>query len=109
MGGLRPDFVIKFPHCECVSGISRSAFKDKYSRWCKKEHYRYTEAKADGLYDYAGTIIATLPNSECIRTMIEQSANRLNCACETISAIRKCMTETAEQLPEYDTVIGMYA
>ncbi len=102
------DFVIKFPHCNCVSGISRSAFKDKYSRWCKKEHYRYIEAKADGFYDYAGTIIATLPNSECIRTMIEQSANQLNCACETVSAIRKCMTETAEQLPEYDTVIGMY-
>ena len=43
-----------------------------------------------------------------ICTMIEQSANQLNCACETVSAIRKCMTETAEQPPEYDTVIGMY-
>lgn len=102
------DFIIKFPHRDCVSGISRSAFKDKYSRWCKKEHYRYIEAKVDELYDHAGTIIATLPNSECIHAMIEQSAKQLNCAFETVSAIRRCMTEAAEQLPEYDTVIGMY-
>ena len=27
------DFIIKFSHRDCVSGISRSAFKDKYSRW----------------------------------------------------------------------------
>ncbi|MDE6727981.1 MAG: IS110 family transposase [Oscillospiraceae bacterium] len=33
------DFVIKFPHCECVYGIPRSAFKDKYYRWCSKSGY----------------------------------------------------------------------
>ncbi len=102
------DFVIKFPHLDCVTGISRSAFKDKYSRWCKKEHYQYTEVKANELYDYAGTIVSTLPNSECVRAMIEQSAKQINCAFETVAALRKCMSETAVQLPEYDTVIEMY-
>ncbi len=102
------DFVIKFPHLDCVTRISRSAFKDKYCRWCKKEHYQYTEVKANELYDYAGTIVSTLPNSECVRAMIEQSAKQINCAFETVAALRKCMTETAVQLPEYDTVIEMY-
>lgn len=102
------DFVIKFPHRDCVTGISRSAFKDKYSRWCKKEHYQYTETKADEIYDYASTIVSTLPNSECICAMLEQSAKQLNCAFETVAAFRKCMTEIAMQLPEYNTVIEMY-
>lgn len=102
------DFVIKFPHCDCVSGILRSAFKDKYSRWCKKANYYYTEEKADEIYDHARACVATLPNSECIRGLIQQLAGQLNSALETVEALRKSMTATAEQLPEYDTVIGMY-
>ncbi len=47
-----------------MTGISRSAFKDKYSRWCRKEHYNYTEEKAEEIYDYARDYIATLPNGE---------------------------------------------
>ena len=102
------DFIIKFSHRDCVSGISRSSFKDKYSRWCKKANYYYTEEKADEIYDHARTCVPTLPNSECIRGLIQQLAGQLNCALETVEALRKSMTATAEQLPEYDTVIGMY-
>ena len=102
------DFIIKFSHRDCVSGISRSAFKDKYSRWCKKANYYYTEEKADEIYDHARACVATLPNSECIRDLIQQLAGQLNSAMETVEALRKSMTATAEQLPEYDTVIGMY-
>ena len=90
------------------SGISRSAFKDKYSRWCKKANYYYTEEKADEIYDHAHACVATLPNSECIRGLIQQLAGQLNSALQTVEALRKSMTATAEQLPEYDTVIGMY-
>ena len=102
------DFIIIFPHRDCVSGISRSAFKDKYSHWCKKANYYYTEEKADEIYDHARACVATLPNSECIRGLIQQLAGQLNSALETVEALRKSMTATAEQLPEYDTVIGMY-
>lgn len=78
MVGLRPDFIIKFPHRDCVSGISRAAFKDKYSRWCKKQNYNYAEEKADEIYDHARSCVATLPDSECVRAMIQQSAKLLN-------------------------------
>ena len=49
-----------------------------------------------------------MPNSECIRGLIQQLAGQLNSALETVEALCKSMTATAEQLPEYDTVIGMY-
>lgn len=102
------DFVIKFPHRDCVTRIPRSSFKDKYSRWCKKQGYNYSESKADKIYDFASTIITTLRNNESVHALITQSALQLNCAFETVAALRKCMTETAEQLPEYNTVMEMY-
>ena len=40
--------------------------------------------------------------------MIQQSAKLLNCTLETAESLRRLMTATAEQLPEYDTVLGMY-
>lgn len=98
------DFIIKFPHRDCVSGISRAAFKDKYSRWYKKQNYNYAEEKADEIYDRTRSCVATLPDSECVRAMIQQLAMLLNCTLETAESLRKLMTATAEQLPEYDTV-----
>ena len=95
-------------HRDCVSGISRAAFKDKYSRWCKKQNYNYAEDKADEIYDHCRSCVATLPDSECVRAMIQQSAKLLNSTLETAESLRKLMTATAEQLPEYDTVLGMY-
>lgn len=59
-------------------------------------------------YDHARSCVATLPDSECVRAMIQQSAKLLNCTLETAESLRKLMTSTAEQLPEYDTVLGMY-
>ena len=73
------DFVIKFPHCDCVRGIPRSAFKDKYYRWCNN-----------------------------IASLIGQSATQLNCACETLSELQKQMTALSQQLPEYDVVMEMF-
>ena len=100
MVGLRPDFIIKFPHRDCVSGISRAAFKE--------QNYNYAEDKADEIYDHCRSCVATLPDSECVRAMIQQSAKLLNSTLETAESLRKLMTATAEQLPEYDTVLGMY-
>jgi len=102
------DFVIKFPHCDCVRGIPRSAFKDKYYRWCNKNGYYYSDKKADTIYDYSKTLIATLTNSDYIASLIGQSATQLNCACETLSELQKQMTALSQQLPEYDVVMEMF-
>ena len=102
------DFVTKFPHCECISKISRNVFKDKYRRWCIKNGYYYSDRKADEIYNYSQTLVPTLPNSTYIAVLIEQSAKQLNSACETLSEIQKQMTALSEQLPEHDVVMGMY-
>ncbi len=102
------DFVIKFPHCDCVCNIPRSAFKDKYYRWCNKNGYYYSESKADVIYDYSQTLVPTLPNSNYIASLLAQSAAQLNCACETLSELQKQMTALSEQLPEYDVVMEMF-
>ena len=102
------DFVIKFPHCECVSNIPRNAFKDKYQRWCNKNGYYYSDKKANKIYDYSKALIPTLPNSEYITALLAQSAKQLNSACETHSELQKQMTSLSEQLPEHDVVTGMY-
>ncbi len=102
------DFVIKFPHCECISKIPRSAFKDKYCRWCNKNGYYYSGKKADAIYDYSKTLVQTLHNSDYIAALTEQSAKQFNCACETISELQKQMTALSERLPEYNMVIEMF-
>lgn len=83
------DFMIKFPHCECVSPIPRCAFKDKYYRWCNMNGYYYSDSKADAIYDYSKTIVPTLPNSDYIAALLAQSAAQLNFACETLAELQK--------------------
>ena len=102
------DFVIKFPHCECVSKISRCAFKDKYYRWCNKNGYNYYDKKADAIYDYSKTLVPTLLHSECITALMEQSAKQLNCTCETLSELQKQMTSLSEQLLEHNVAMEMF-
>lgn len=102
------DFVIKFPHCECVSGIPHSAFKDKYYRWCNKNGYYYSDAKADAIYEYSKTLVPTLSNSDYIASLLEQSAAQLNCACETLAKLQEQMTTLSEQLPEHNVVMEMF-
>ncbi len=102
------DFVIKFPHCDCVGKIPRSAFKDKYYRWCNKNGYYYSESKADAIYDYSKTLVPTLPNSDYISVLLAQSAAQLNCAFETLSELQRQMTALSEQLPEHNVVMEMF-
>lgn len=105
MGELRHDFLIKFPHCECVSKIPRPAFKNKYYRWCNKNGYYYSDKKADVIYDYSKTLVTMPPNSDNIASLTEQSAKQFNCACEHLSELQKQTTSLSEGLPEYNMVI----
>ena len=102
------DFAIKFPHCGCVGEIPRSAFKDKYCRWCSKHGYNYSERKADEIYNYSKLLVPTLPNSDYITVIVEQSAKQLDCTCETLTELQNQMTKLSERLPEHDVVMEMF-
>lgn len=102
------DFAMKFPHVDSVAKLSLSAFKAKYQSWCKKEHYNYSESKADQIHAYARTIVSTLPMTESVRKMVSDAAKLLNSTLEAIANLHKEMDSIASQLPEYETVMSLY-
>lgn len=102
------DFVLKFWHIDCVSKLFLSAFKTKYQGWCKKNHYNYSEIKAEEIYEYAKMQVSTLPASDSVKVMIIQAVTQLNSLLETLAVIRNQMNSLSSQLPEYDTVMEMF-
>lgn len=102
------DFVLKFWHAECVSSLFLSAFKAKYQSWCRKNHYNYSESKAEEIYEYAKIQVCSLPASDSVKFLVTQSVSQLNYLLETLAAVRNEMSSLSSQLPEYDTVMEMY-
>ena len=102
------DFVSKFYHVDCVSNLSLSAFKLKYQSWCRKNNYNYSESKVEKIHTYAREQVNTLPMTDSIKLLVEQSVNQLNSILETLAAIRNEMNRLSLQLPEYNTVMNFY-
>ncbi len=102
------DFVLKFPHADAVAKLSLSAFKVKYQSWCKKEHYKYSDSKAEQIHAYARTLVCTLPMTEAVKKMISDAAKLLNSTLEALANFHNEMDTLASELPEYETVMSMY-
>lgn len=103
------DFVLKFPHVDSVAKLSLSAFKTKYQGWCKKERYKYSESNAEKIHAYARTLVSTLPMTDAVKTVVSESAKLLNSTLETLWTLHSEMDILASQLPEYDTVMNLFA
>ena len=102
------DFVMKFPHVDSVAKLSLSAFKSKYQSWCKKEHYKYSESKAEQIHVYARTLVSTIPMTDTVKKMISESVKLLNSTLEALGTLRSEMDALASQLPEYETVMNIF-
>lgn len=102
------DFISKFYHVDCVSKLSLSAFKIKYQSWCRKNNYNYSENKAEKIHTYTREQVSTLPMTDSVKLLIEQSVNQLNSILETLAVIRNEMDRLSSQLPEYNTVMDFY-
>lgn len=100
---------MKFPHVDSVAKLSLSAFKTKYQGWCKKEHYKYSESKAEQIHVYARTIVSTLPMTDAVRKVISETAKLRNSTLEALETLHSKMDALASQLPEYDTVMNLFA
>ncbi len=103
------DFVIQFSHIDSVSKLCPSAFKAKYQSWCKANRYKYSESKAAQIHAYSRTQVSALPMTDSVIKIVEESAKLLNSTLETLAAIRNEMDKLASTLPEYKTVMSMYA
>ena len=102
------DFVLQFPHIDCVSKLCPSAFKAKYLSWCRTNHYNYSEAKAAHIHAYSRTQGSSLPMTDAMIKAVKLSVALLNSTLETLAKIRAEMDKLASTLPEYETVMSLY-
>ena len=102
------DFVMTFWHCECIHLVSETIFTERYRKWCKRKGYHFSEKKAAELYTDSMGHITTLPKNRNTKLLITTAARELTSAKATLAVMHTEMDRLARQLPEYETVRGMY-
>ena len=102
------DFVETFWHCECVSKLSENTFTAKYQKWCQRNGYNFSQAKAQELHSFARSCITSLPKNETTRLLVKQAIVQLQATSSALAALKQEMNSLAEQLPEYPVVMKMY-
>ncbi len=102
------DFVLKFPHCECISRKTYSVFSKCYLSWCRKYGYRFSDAKAKEIYSFACNCVPSLADSEAAHALVSVAILQLNTLNETLASLQREMDRLASSLPEYDTVMSFF-
>ena len=101
------DFVDTFWHVECVASLSRSAFVERYRKWCKRHGYNFSEQKTLELHADARQKFPLVPKSDTCRLLVKEAVAQLRTVSRTVEAYRAEMNRLASQLPEYETVMSM--
>ena len=102
------DFVLKYPHAECISKKSLSAFSKSYFSWCHKNGYKFSANKAQEIHDFACNCSPSLPLDESTTLLIASAISQLNCIAETLAHLASEMNRLASSLPEYNVVMSMF-
>lgn len=101
------DFTSTYWHVDCVRKMSLNVFTDHYQKWCKRNKYNFSQAKAEEIYGTAKELVPVLPKDEVTKLIIRQAVDQLNSASGTVENLRTLMNETASKLPEYPVVMEM--
>lgn len=101
------DFTSTYWHVDCVRKMSLNAFIDHYQKWCKRNKYNFSQAKAEEIYGTAKELVPVLPKDEVTKLIIKQAVDQLNSASATVENLRSLMNETAAKLPEYPIVMDL--
>lgn len=101
------DFTSTYWHVDCVRKMSFNAFIDHYQKWCKRNKYNFSQAKAEEIYGAAKELVPVLPKDEITKLIIKQAVEQLSSASQTVERLRLLMNETASKLPEYPIVMAM--
>ena len=101
------DFVDTFWHVDCVASLSRSAFAERYRKWCRRHGYNFSEQKALELHADARQKFPLVPKSDTCRLLVKEAVAQLRAVSRTVEAYRAEMNRLAAQLPEYETVMAM--
>ena len=102
------DYVGTFWHADCVRKLSLKAFTERYLKFCQRHNYYFSEEKAAELYRHAQTVVTLVPKSDVSKLMVKEAVTQLNAISRTVETYRSEMNRLASQLPEYETVMGMY-
>ena len=102
------DFVLKYPHAECISRKSLSVFSKSYFSWCHKNGYKFSANKAQEIHDFACNCSPSLPLDESTTLLIASAISQLNCIAETLANLASEMNRLASSLPEYNVVMSMF-
>lgn len=102
------DFVSEFWHCRCVGKHSEKGFTTKYQKWCKKNGYNFSAAKANEIHTYAQSQIGVMPQSDTTKLLVEQAVSQLRATSAALAALKQEMNILASQLPEYPVVMELY-
>lgn len=101
------DFVDTFWHADCIAGVSRSAFVERYRKWCRRHGYNFSEQKAVELHVDARQKFPLVPKSDTCKLLVKEAVAQLRTVSRTVEAYRAEMNRLASQLPEYETVMAM--
>ena len=102
------DFVLKYPHAECISKKSLSIFSKSYLSWCRKLGYNFSEKKTQAIYEFAHNCSPSLPLDKSVSLLISSAISQLNCIAETLANLATEMNRLASSLPEYNVVMSMF-
>lgn len=102
------DFVLKYPHAECISKKSLSAFSKSYLSWCRRLGYNFSESEATTIYEFSCNCSTSLSFTESTALLVSNAISQLNCINETLASLASEMNKIASTLPEYDIVMTMF-
>ncbi len=102
------DFVLKYPHAECISKKSLSAFSKSYLSWCRRLGYNFSKSKATTIYEFSCNCSTSLSFTESTALLVSNAISQLNCINETLASLASEMNKIASTLPEYDIVMTMF-
>lgn len=102
------DFVCTFYHRDCVSGVSASAFAERYHKWCKRKGYHFSTAKAAELHAASLEMVVTMPKNTLTKALITSATGQLIAATTMLATLKSEFIRLAATLPEYEIVSSMY-
>jgi transposase len=102
------DFVLGFWHCECIYYLSEKAFTERYQKWCKRNGYNFSKAKAEDVYISSAGHVTTLPRNNNTKLLIQSAAIQVTDASKVLMTIKAEVIRLAKLLPEHDFVLAMY-
>jgi len=102
------DFAMTFWHVDCVRSASRTAFTERYRKWCKRNGYLFSAVKAEEIHSESKDMIALVLKSDMTKLLVQEAVSLLLSVSRTTETLRAEMNRLAAQLPEYPVVMGMY-